>query len=203
MKKVLFIICGLISLTASSCDKKEDTTDTTNNYNSDLYKNSPRSEVPSALAMATWTSGNISAIGYYNDNGDHIGNAYSAAREYKVTKDGYYEFAQLLVVEGSTSSCINEYFSHMKGTLKFEGTNKVTFYPVEGNFRTVKTSRLASNTSCPKSDTRRVATKEDEAMKATTYYWKTVTDNNKLYFQVFEENDPNMQNATFVYEVSK
>ncbi|ANE53114.1 hypothetical protein [Flavisolibacter tropicus] len=203
MKKALFIICGLISLTASSCDKKNDKTDATTNYDSDLYKKSPRSDVPDALAPGTWTSGNISAIGYYNDNGDHVGNAYSAAREYKVTKDGYFEFAQLLVVEGSTSSCINEYFTQLKGTMKFEGS-KLTLYPVEGNFRTVKTSRSASNTSCPKSDTKRPATKEEIAMKPTTYYWKTVTDNSRLYLQVFEESDPTMQgNATFVYEVTK
>jgi hypothetical protein len=183
-----------------SCKKSGD--DTPGSSTEDLYKNSPRSEVPGELAPATWTYGTISAIGYYNDNGNHVGNAYSAAREYKVTKDGYYEFAQFLSTEGATSSCINEYFTHVKGTMKFEG-NKVTFYAVEGSFRSVKTSRYASTNSCPISNTKRIATKEDLKNLTSTYYWKTEVYNGVTYLQVFTDDDPDMQEVVFSYRITK
>ena len=194
-------ILAVTSFTTMSCEKDKDNAAASSNE--DLYKNSPRSEVPSELAPGTWTYGTISAIGYYNDNGNHVGNAYSAAREYKVTKDGYYEFAQFLSTEGSTSSCVNEYFTHLKGTLKFEG-NKVTFYPVEGTFRSVKTSRSTTANSCPISNTKRVATKEELQDLIDTYYWRTEVFDNTKYLQVYSANDPQMQNdPVFWYEVTK
>lgn len=203
MKKTLFSLFSLLLIagTTISCQKNGND-QSSDQQNEDLYKNSPRSAVPDQLAPGTWTYGTISAIGYYNDNGNHVGNAYSAAREYKVTKDGYYEFAQFLSTEGSTSSCINEYFTHLKGTVKFEG-NKMTLYPVEGSFRSVKTSRSAGNTSCPVSNTRRTASAAELKELVSTYYWKTVNIEGDLYLQVFTEDDPDMQEVVFSYSVTK
>jgi Chaperone for protein-folding within the ER, fungal len=201
MKKALFLLCSFLTLATMGCEK-DNNDDQLSTQNDDLYKNSPRSEVPAELAPATWSYGTISAIGYYNDYGNHVGNAYSAAREYKVTKDGYYEFAQFLSTEGATSSCINEYFTHLKGTVKFEG-NKLTFYPVEGSFRTVKTSRSTTSTSCTLSNTKRTASKEELKELVSSYYWKTVTIEGDMYLQVFNIDDPDMQDVVFSYSITK
>src|SRR4028118_1510506 len=111
-----FLAFIILSLTTMGCKKLSV---------DDLYKNAPRSELPDELAPGSWQYCGVSALSYYNDRGNHVGNAEESLREFKVTKDGYVEFVQYLAV--SSGSCYNMTYTHLKGTMKFEAPNKITW----------------------------------------------------------------------------
>jgi len=98
----------------------------------DLYKNAPRSELPAEISPAAWRYGSVSALGYYDDRANFVAHSEEALREFKVTRDGFVEFVQYLSVPAG--NCYNMTYTFLKGTMKWEAPNKITWTPVEGEF---------------------------------------------------------------------
>ena len=163
----------------------------------DRYINSPSSSVPAPLKGGIWFWGNIGPIAYYDRDGHQVGNGTEAAREYtfsEVGGSGRFEFTQYLGMRNA-SNCVTEIYTTKKGTVVFSGTDKLTLYPVEGSFRTVKAGCSGAGTSTRK------ATEDD--LKADTYLWeiKTIDDNPLLY--MYEQTDTSKESPVFVYSFSK
>jgi hypothetical protein len=161
----------------------------------DLYKDAPRSEVPDQLAPGMWRLGSVSALGYYNDWGNHVGNSQESLREFKVTRDGYAEFVQYLSV--SSGACYNQTYTHLKGTLFFEAPNKMTWTPVEGDF--------AQNFPCTSGKSTRAATKADLERSKAIYWYKVqdVYNDGTLYLFVYTDPSLTDQYREFTYRIIK
>lgn len=188
MKKTSILLVMLTSLLFAACSKENNGTGT-----EDKYANSPRSAVPDALAPATWFYGSFSPLSHYDNAGHELGSDWEAARSYEVTKDGFAEFGQYLGTR--TGSCATEIYSRLKGTIKFEG-NKFTFYPVEGNFKTIRRGCSSNNGT-----TERVASGTDLAPQV--YLWKTEVSSGNTFLYVYDVNDTNMESLIFGYDVVK
>ena len=189
MKKITLIVCSLLTITLFACKK----TDVAPNKTEDLYKNSPSSLVPDNLSSGVWFYGTLSAISYWDRDGHHLGNDYEAGREYQFSNvggQGRLKFHQYLGTRTS-SSCVAEYFTYKEGTVKFDG-DKFTFYPVKGNFKTIKKDCSSSNGT-----TERKAGADD--LKPDTYRWELATIEGERYFNVYTEDDLAHEDVIFSY----
>lgn len=188
MKKLLFILSGCVLLLFSSCSKSG----VDSKQDDDLYKNSPGSIVPADLTEGLWFYGTISAISYFDRDGHELGNDHEAGREYQfknVNGKGRMVFYQYLGTRTS-SSCISEFYTYKEGTVKFE-SDKFTFYPVKGNFKTIKKGCSSNGT------TQRIAEADD--LQPTTYRWDIRMIENQKHLYVFLEEDVDHEEPVFVY----
>lgn len=188
--KNFLLICGLIFCLFSSCTK--DKTASTE----DLYKNSPATAVPFPLTDGIWFWGGSGPISYYDRDGHEVGSETEAAREYdfsEVEGKGRLTFWQYLGTR-TGSNCVTEIYTKKMGTIAFSGTNKFTFYPVEGKFTTKRSG-------CSQGNSERPATAED--LQPETYLWEVKDFDGQKYFYVYNETDTQMQNAVFVYQQVK
>ncbi len=189
MKHILFAF-SLFLFSLSSC-KKENAAAT-----DDLYKDAPRSDMPAEIAPANWRYGSLSALGIYDNRGNHIANAQDALREYKVTSDGYVEFVQYLAV--NSSNCYSMAYTHLKGTMKWEAPNKLTWTPVKGEFE--------SRFTCSGTQSTRTATQAD-LDRSKSVWWYRLEDltysGTKDYLVLY--TDPAMQShhQEFAYKLIK
>ena len=188
MKKLLFILSGCAVLLFSSCSKS----DVESKQDEDLYKDSPSSIVPADLTEGLWFYGTISAISYFDRDGHELGNDHEAGREYQfknVNGQGRMVFYQYLGTRTS-SSCVSEFYTYKEGTVKFE-SDKFTFYPVKGNYKTVKKGCSSNGT------TQRIA--EEDDLQPSTYRWDIRMIYNQKHLYVFLEEDVDHEDPVFVY----
>lgn len=174
----------------TSCSKKSESS------TADPYTNSPSSPVPGELQEGIWFWGNIGPIAYYDRDGHQVGNETEAAREYRfseVNGKGRFEFTQYLGMRNA-SNCVTEIYTTKKGSIQFEGTDKLTLFPVEGSFRTVK-SGCNAGTSTTK------ASPED--LKAESYLWELISVDGDSLLYVYEISDTDKQDPIFVYSFAK
>ncbi|MGZ5282870.1 MAG: hypothetical protein ACXWEY_11395 [Bacteroidia bacterium] len=193
MKKLVLIAYSLAVFALFACSKPGSDS---NDNSEDLYKNSPSSLVPNSLAPGSWFFGTISAISYWDRDGHQLGNDHEAGREFKfynVNGQGRLKFWQYLGTRNS-ASCVTEYFTFKEGTVKFED-NKFTFYPVKGNFKTIKKDCSSNNGT-----TERNATGED--LKPFTFRWEIRNINGEPTLYTFNEDDINLENPVFVYSLA-
>ncbi|RZK11969.1 MAG: hypothetical protein EOO43_18975 [Flavobacterium sp.] len=186
----LFLFFILVS-SFTSCSKP-----VTDEHDS-LYASSPSSSIPTELKNGIWFWGNVGPIAYYDRDGHKVGNGTEAAREYlfnEVGGKGRFEFTQYLGMRNA-SNCVTEIYTTKRGTVVFEGTDKLTLYPVEGSFRTVKKGCSSDGTSTRKAD--------PEDLKPETMLWelKVVAGESLLY--VYKETDTTRQDPLFVYSLAK
>jgi hypothetical protein len=188
MKKLFFILSGCAVLIFSGCTKP----DVESKQEEDLYKDSPSSIIPADLTEGLWFYGTISAISYFDRDGHQLGNDYEAGREYQfknVNGQGRMKFYQYLGTR-TASSCVSEFYTYKEGTVKFE-SDKFTFYPVKGNFKTIKKGCSSNGT------TQRIATGED--LQPATYRWDIRMIENQKHLYVFLEEDIDHKDPVFVY----
>jgi hypothetical protein len=175
-----------ISVSISACKKPND------QPKEDLYKNSPSTAIPQALKAGIWFWGGLGPISYYDRDGHQVGNGIESARQYEFSEQngqGRLEFTQYLGTRNS-SNCVMEIYTTKKGTVVFEGSDKLTFYPVEGSFKTVKTG-------CDAGTTLRKAAGDD--LKPETMLWEIRILSGEPNLYVFEPTDTEKQNPVFVY----
>lgn len=192
MKKIILIACSLIAVTLFACSKSG-----VDEKEEDLYQNSPSSAVPAELTKGLWFYGTISAISYWDRDGHKLGNDYEAGREYQfynVNGQGRLKFWQYLGTRTS-SSCVTEYYTYKEGSVKFEG-DLLTFYPVKGTFKTIKSDCSAGNGT-----TQRNAIGDD--LKPDTYRWEVATINGYTYLRTFSKDDVDHSNAIFSYRFAQ
>jgi hypothetical protein len=191
-KLTLLIITIAVFSTVTSCE------DPTENENTnDLYKNSPYSSIHTELKGGFWFWGSLGPISYYDRDGHEVGNATEAARQYFFSEEagqGRFEFMQYLGMRNG-SNCVTEIYTTKKGTVFFEGTDKVIFYPVEGNFKTVKSGCSDAGTSTRK------ATADD--LKAETYLWEVKTSSGEPLLYIYNTTDTNKEDPIFVYSYAQ
>lgn len=189
----LTLVMSCITILLSASCKKENDSKTNDN----LYKNSPSSPVPDVLKSGLWFWGGLSPISYYDRDGHEVGNGTEAARQYSFTEvggQGRLEFMQYLGLRNA-SNCVTEIYTTKKGTVKFEGDNKLTFYPVEGSFRTVKKGCSENGTTTRKA--------EGDDLKPETYLWKVRFFDGGPLLYTYNETDVAMQNPVFVYQLAR
>ncbi|HEU4573781.1 MAG TPA: hypothetical protein VFS36_02165 [Chitinophagaceae bacterium] len=187
----LVLLC-LTTILSPSCKKTNDAAD-----NPDLYKNSPSSAIPDDLIGGLWFWGGLGPISYYDRDGHEVGNGTEAARQYsfsEVEGQGRFEFLQYLGIRNA-SNCVTEIYTTKKGTVKFEGEDKLTFYPVEGSFKTVKNGCAENGTSTRKA--------EGNDLKQETYLWKVAFFDGGGRFYIYNENDVEKQNPIFIYLLAR
>jgi hypothetical protein len=198
MKKVFLFLNILIFTLSAGCDKEDVAID--DNDIEGLYKNSPSSPIPVDLKDGTWFWGNSGPLSYYDNDGHEVGSSTEAGRQYKfleVNGQGRIHFEQYLGMRNA-SNCVTEIYTRKNGTVKFEGNNTFTFYPVEGSFKTVKKGTSAS---CSNETTERKAGKEDLLPVVFLYQLRTLAGEKLLY--VFDEADLQYKNPLFVYQAFK
>ena len=189
MKKISFIASFPVLLFLAACSKSKPDTTTAE----DLYRDVPASEVPQQLAGGIWFSGTLSAISYFYRDGHNLGNDYEAGREYQfsnINGKGRLKFWQYLGTMTS-SSCVNEYFTYKEGSVVFEDVT-FTFYPVKGNFKTIKKDCSAGNGT-----TLRAAVAGD--LKPVVFRWEIRNIEGEPHLYTFEEEDVDHENPVFVY----
>jgi hypothetical protein len=190
MQKLVIVFLSFLFLGAACADKpvspKED-----NN------PDSPSSPLPGGLKGGTWFWGNSGPLSYYDHDGNKVGSATEAGRQYKFTEvngQGRLEFEQYLGMRNA-SNCVTEIYTRKRGTVKFEGGNKFTFFPQAGSFKTVKSGTSAS---CSQETTERKAAGEDLAPVTFLYQLLPVDGQTLLY--VYGETDAQYTNPLFVYQ---
>ena len=182
---------GLFLISLCSCKKENGTTP-----DEDLYRDAPRSDLPAEISPANWRYGSVSALGLYDDRGNHLANAQDALREYKVTRDGYVEFVQYLALSGS--SCYSMTYTRLKGTMKFEAPNKITWTPVEGDF--YKRFTCGGTAESRKAN-------QDDLDRSKSVYWYRLEDltysGTRDYIVLY--SDPSMESRfqQFAYKLIK
>jgi hypothetical protein len=157
----------------------------------------PASPLPTGLKEGIWFWGNSGPLSYYDHDGNRVGSSTEAGRQYKfseVNGQGRLESEQYLGLRNA-SNCVTEIYSRKKGTVKFEGGNKFTFYPVEGSFRTIKSG---TSSSCSNESSERKATGE-ELLPMTFLYQLKVIDGATLFY-IYDGSDINYSNPLFVYQ---
>ncbi|MND41779.1 hypothetical protein D3C80_325350 [compost metagenome] len=196
MKIIKHLFTALfIALTIGIVSCKKDDGPTTNTE--DLYKNKPSTPIPASLKNGLWFWGGLSPISYYDRDGHQVGNDWEAARQYSFTEvdgKGRLEFIQYLGTRNA-SNCVTEIYTLKKGTVVFEGTDKFTFHPVEGNFRTVKKGCSNDGT------TKRQATAEE--LKPEDYLWEIKQISGEPYFYIYDSKDVNKEDPVFVYSFAQ
>jgi hypothetical protein len=191
MKKMSFFL-SILTVAILSCSKgdKPGTDDT------DLYADAPRSELPAEISPAEWRYGSVSALAYYDDRANFVAHSEESLREFKVTRDGFVEFVQFLSVP--TGSCYNMTYTFLKGTMKWEAPNKLTWTPVEGEFY-IKFPCSGTN-NVRKAD-------RDDLNRIKSVYWYKLEDltfsGKKDYIVMY--TDPSMQSQfqAFAYKIIK
>ena len=184
------IIYSLMAVALFACEK----TDVESKNDEALYKNSPSSPVPAALAKGVWFYGTISAISYWDRDGHHLGNDYEAGLEYQfsnVNRQGRMKFYQYLGTRNG-SNCVAEYFTYKEGTVVFDD-DTFTFYPVKGNFKTIKKDCTSGNGTS-------VRNAEGSDLDPVTYRWEIKEIENKTYFYTYLKEDINHEDVLFVYQ---
>ena len=184
---IMLIALGAILLISASCSKKQD------DDSEKAYEESPASPVPGELAKGTWFSGTLSAISYFDRDGHSLGNEYEAGREYSFTNvngKGRMKFWQYLGTR-TGSNCVSEYYTYKEGTVVFNG-DRFIFYPVKGNYRTVKDKCSSGNGT-----TKRDAAGDD--LKPDTYRWELKMVDGRPLLYTYLETDANHQDPLFVY----
>ncbi|HEY1022052.1 MAG TPA: hypothetical protein VGE06_07050 [Flavisolibacter sp.] len=184
MKKTALIL-SLLTLVLVACSKSKP--------EKDLFDTVPSSPVPPELANGIWFSGTLSAISYFDRDGHQLGNDYEAGREYQfanVDGKGRLKFWQYLGTMTS-SSCVTEHYTYKEGSVVFENS-KFTFYPVRGNFKTIKKGCSSGN-----STTQREAIGDD--LKPVVFRWDIRDINGEPHLYTFLEEDVNHENPVFVY----
>lgn len=192
MKKAILTLLYLTAFIAMRCKESEVIAP-----NSDPYPNLPSSPIPTDFKDGTWFWGNSGPLSYYDNDGNEVGSATEAGRQYKfeeINGQGRLQFEQYLGMRNA-SNCITEIYTRKNGTVKFEGKDKFTFYPVEGSFKTVNSGTSAT---CGKETTERKAT-PDDLLPVTFLYEMRVIQGEKLVY-VFLESDVNYTNPLFVYQ---
>jgi len=192
MKRVTLLLFSLMAVTLFACKKS----DVETKKEDDLYANSPSSTIPAELTRGVWFFGTISAISYWDRDGHHLGNDYEAGREYQFSNhngQGRMKFYQYLGTRNA-SHCVTEYFTYKEGTVVFNG-DKFTFYPVKGNFKTIKKDCSSGNGT-----TVRNASGSD--LEPVSYRWEVKEFDNKTYLYTFLEEDINHEDVLFVFQFS-
>ncbi|HEV7331524.1 MAG TPA: hypothetical protein VGN63_10840 [Flavisolibacter sp.] len=192
MKKIALFICSFLTLSLLACQKEKPDPDP-----EDLYKNVPTSTVPQELASGIWFTGTISAISYFDRDGHELGPEYEAGREYQfsnVNGKGRLKFWQYLGMRTS-SSCVTERFTYKEGSVVFEG-DKFIFYPVKGNFKTIKKGCSSENGT-----TIRNAAGED--LDPVTFLWEIREVDGESLLYTFTETDVAHENPVFVYSFTQ
>ncbi|GAO44215.1 hypothetical protein [Flavihumibacter petaseus] len=183
-RKLFGLLFALFAL--SGCSK-------TDQEVKDLYQDSPGSAVPEILLSGIWFWGGFGPIAYYNDNGHEVGNETEAARQYVFSEQGgkgRIEFMQYLGLRNS-SDCVTEIFTTKKGTVVFTGSDKLIFYPVEGNFKTTKHGCSGDGTTV------RQANKEE--LQPENYLYKLTSWEGKMLLYIYAATDTSMEDPIFVY----
>src|SRR5690349_20834098 len=111
MKKTLLILCSFMAFLAAGCEKG--TGPLPSKDPESLYQNSPASPLPAAFQNSLWFWGNSGPLSYYDHDGNHVGNATEAGRQYKfseVNGQGRLEFEQYLGLRNA-SNCITEIYT--------------------------------------------------------------------------------------------
>ncbi|GAA4745981.1 hypothetical protein [Flavisolibacter ginsenosidimutans] len=189
-----YIKTFLVVLTVSflSCKKSTDA-----QQQDDLYKNSLSTSIPAALKGGLWFWGSIGPVSYYDRDGHEVGNGTEAARQYNFTEvqgQGRLEFTQYLGLRNA-SNCVTEIYTTKKGTVVFEGVDKLTFYPVEGNFKTVKKGCSENGTTTRKA--------EGADLKPETLLWEIDKSSGKPLLYIYNSTDTAKQNPVFVYSFAQ
>lgn len=185
------LVWGALLITLTSCRKSG------KNSQPDLYKNSPATAVPDELQGGRWFWGGIGPVSYYDRDGHEVGNGTEAAREYsfsEVDGKGRFEFIQYLGMRNSYN-CVTEIYTSKKGTIAFDGTDKLTLYPVEGIFKTIKKGCSDSGT------TERKATVDD--LKPETYLWELKKISGESLLYIYDSKDVTKQDPLFVYSYAQ
>ena len=182
----LLSVFALAMMTTVSCHKEPPVTDP-------ITTDSPASELPPGFAGGIWFYGTFGPIAYYDRDGHEVGNETEAARQYtfnEVNGRATVEFMQYLGLRNS-SNCVTEIYTTKKGTAVFESPDKFTFYPVEGQFKTIKKGCSNNGT------TTRKASGAELSPEPYLYELKT-TDGRNLFF-VYNITDINKHEPVFVY----
>jgi hypothetical protein len=190
MQKIVFVFLSFLFLGAACEDKPVPPGE-------DAYQHSPSSPLPAGFEGGTWFWGNSGPLSYYDHDGNNVGSATEAGRQYKFTEingQGRLEFEQYLGLRNA-SNCVTEIYTRKQGTVKFEGGNKFTFFPVEGSFKTVKSGTAAS---CSKETTERKATGED--LSPVVYLYQLLPVDGQTLLYVYAETDVQYTNPLFVYQ---
>ncbi|MBO9635100.1 MAG: hypothetical protein J7578_18465 [Chitinophagaceae bacterium] len=180
----------LMSFLMSNCQKSK-------SVKEELYANTPATAIPAAFKEGIWFWGNLGPIAFFDRDGHQVGNETEAARQYTFTEvdgKGRVEFMQYLGLRNA-SNCVTEIYTTKKGTIAFEGTDKFTFYPVEGNFRTIKKGCSNNGTQ------NREATGND--LTPEPYLWEVKMFDNKKLLYIYNAVDINKQDPVFVYQYVK
>ncbi len=188
MKRFTFF-SGILFLLLSACSKP------VNNSNDDLYQNAPASKVPDALAKGTWFSGTLSPISFFDRDGHHLGNEYEAGREFtfsNVNGKGRIKFWQYLGMK-TYSTCVTENYTYKEGSVVFED-DTFTFYPVKGNFRTVKDKCSSGNGTVNRNA-------DGDDLKPVTYRWEIINISGVPNLYTYDEDDLTHENPLFIYEL--
>ena len=194
MKKSILILAGFLVLFASACEKEDEPIPGENP--DELYQNSPSSPLPADFLNSLWFWGNSGPISYYDHDGNHVGSAIEAGRQYKfseVNGQGRLEFEQYLGTRNA-SNCVTDIYTRKRGTVKFESNNLFTFYPVTGSFKTIKSGTAAS---CSKETIERPATAEDLKPIPERYEIKIINGEKLLYAY---NHSPADSTPVFVYQ---
>ncbi|WP_114777722.1 hypothetical protein [Botryobacter ruber] len=190
MKKANFLTCLLLLFITLGCEKDPVVPQ-------DPYQNSPGTAVHADFKGGVWFWGYSGPQSYYDADGNEVGKELEAGRQYRFSEvdgKGRMEFEQYLGMRNG-SNCVTEIYTRKKGTVKFEGTNKFIFYPVEGSFKTIKKGTSAS---CSNETSERQAT-PDDLKPITILYEIRVIDGEKLLY-VFGEDDQGGTDPLFVYQ---
>lgn len=191
MKCILLFLGILTCLGFQQCKKGDDVKE------QDLYAGVPSSRVPTQLSGVYWFSGTLSAISWFDRDGHRLGNDYEAGREYQFfEKDGKGRMLFLQYVGLRTSAtCVTEHYTRLEGAVVFEG-DLFTFYPVAGEFKTVKDKCSAGNGTV-----KRPAGKND--LKPVKYRWEVKIIDGRRLFYTYEEQDTAHESALFVYSMTE
>ena len=183
-------VCTALLMFFVSCKKADET------QSDDRYKKSPSTAIPSALKNRIWFWGGVGPISYYDRDGHEVGNETEAARQYSFTEvqgQGRLEFMQYLGMRNA-SNCVTEIYTTKKGTVAFEEADKLTFYPIEGSFKTV-------SKGCSESVTTRNA--EGDELQPETYLWAIKISSGEPLLYIYNRTDISKQNPVFVYNFAQ
>ncbi|MEX6686351.1 hypothetical protein QTN47_02540 [Danxiaibacter flavus] len=189
---MLAMSCITILLLSAACRKHNDL-----ETNKSPYQNFPSSPIPDELEDVLWFWGGLGPIEYYDRDGHEVGNGTESARQYSFTEvggQGRLEFTQYLGLRNA-SDCVTEIYTTKKATVKFEGNDKFTFYPVEGNFKTVKKGYSDNGTTTRKA--------EGDDLKAETYLWEVKSFDGLPLLYIYNETDVAKLDPVFVYDFTR
>lgn len=136
----------------------------------------PRTSVPQQL-VASWTTGTISSINFFNTNTGAWSAPSGVGIFYKLTQDGYYEKGVLL--QSSLYGCTTTFYAFNKGTVNLEA-NKIVLYPTYG--------KIKSEDNCVQDNNYEKA----DNLATETIYWELGVDEfgNEVLWLRYENGSP-------------